>query len=717
MPKLPGPEDPPLFPPPPDPRAEHRRRVGERLVELAARDGASFVSTRLARLARRFTEGLHEARAGDVAPAGRLDAQLRADLDAAAEGAPSPEAEEALRRRGEILLAGAFQKATIAQEFALQSEQRSGLAQALADLGEAAHLAPHDYASLAEQLSQTVDGAALLLRPETLKALKEAEPKRLAEAAREGLKSGAFDLGGARVALPLGREQVKGLTRLARAAERDAEARNRQEEASLRAEAAAGVGRRALDLELAVGRGEAGLTEIEEAAQSGVIGAKKRAALEAAVAARQTEAEAEAGRAELLAAALGGDGKALDPKDPEHRQAVEEGFAAILSESADLEPEAFAAQAAHFAGATGIVPERLVTRVSAGLRSEDPQVQANAARLLKAMTDAAPDDLSADGTDFMPAQVARADALVRYLDAGIAAPEAVRLADEDIGAKDSVVRRDLALRPGDLVDKTIKPLGPAKPGDHLVGAQPLAQPEADTAEDGAGKDSDQGSEPGGPEGPRPKKPEKPKPDEPDKPDKPQEPKEPEEPDWDPMIDRLLEREGGFNEADPSNRGIKDDTLEDYRARTGRPFQDDEEKMEALRNLTKEEAREIYRDIIDRYNLADIKDEGLAEQVFDGVVNHGTRHAIEQLQEELNEVFGLKEGEEGWLNTDGHIGPKTRRTLQRAIDEGRVPELRNRLVDRRKEFIDQIPDGGLAETKEQATQIREALQKRAEKFRP
>lgn len=449
MPKLPGPEDPPLFPPAPDPRAEHRRRVGERLVELAARDDASFVSTRLARLARGFTEGLHEARnqAGDGALAGRLDAQLRADLDAAAEGAPSPEAEAGLRRRGEILLEGAFQKAAIAQELALQSEQRSGLAQALTDLGEAARLAPHDYASLAEQLRQTVDGAALLLRPETVAMLKEAEPKRLAEAAvkglieggaseaaREGLKSGAFDLGGARVALPLEREQVKGLTRLARAAERDAKARNRQEEASLRAEEAAGIARRALELALAVGRGEAGLTEIEEAAGDGVITAEKRAALEARVAARQAEAEARAERAEQVAATVSGDGKALDPKDPEHRQAIEEAFAAILSESADLEPEAFAAQAAYLAGATGIVPERLVTRVSAGLRSEDANTQADAARLLKVMTDAAPDGLSANGTDFMPAQRAQANAIVRYLDAGITSAEAARLAEEDLRA-------------------------------------------------------------------------------------------------------------------------------------------------------------------------------------------------------------------------------------------------------------------------------------------
>ncbi len=53
-----------------------------------------------------------------------------------------------------------------------------------------------------------------------------------------------------------------------------------------------------------------------------------------------------------MAAAVSGDGKTLDPSAPEHRQAVEEGFAAILSESADLEPEAFAAQAAQFVGAT-----------------------------------------------------------------------------------------------------------------------------------------------------------------------------------------------------------------------------------------------------------------------------------------------------------------------------------------------------------------------------
>ena len=60
----------------------------------------------------------------------------------------------------------------------------------------------------------------------------------------------------------------------------------------------------------------------QEAAADGAIGPKQRKALEAAVAARQTEAEAEAGRAEVLAAALSG-GVALDPSDPEHRRAVE----------------------------------------------------------------------------------------------------------------------------------------------------------------------------------------------------------------------------------------------------------------------------------------------------------------------------------------------------------------------------------------------------------
>ncbi len=63
----------------------------------------------------------------------------------------------------------------------------------------------------------------------------------------------------------------------------------------MRAEEAAGIARRTLDLELAVGHSEAGLTEIEEAAGDGVITAEKRAALEARVAARQAEAEARAG--------------------------------------------------------------------------------------------------------------------------------------------------------------------------------------------------------------------------------------------------------------------------------------------------------------------------------------------------------------------------------------------------------------------------------------
>jgi len=176
---------------------------------------------------------------------------------------------------------------------------------------------------------------------------------------------------------------------------------------------------------------------------------------------------------------------------------VEEAFAAILSESADLEPEAFAAQAAQFADATGIVPERLITRVSVGLRSQDPEIQANAARLLIGIVEPKPDSMPDptealifvpkpdEGFVFLPKETARAQSIVRYLDAGIAAPEAVRLADEDIGTKDGVVRRDFLLRPGDLANKVIKPLGPAKPGDQMVGAQPLAQPATGAEADGA----------------------------------------------------------------------------------------------------------------------------------------------------------------------------------------------------------------------------------------
>ncbi len=231
----------------------------------------------------------------------------------------------------------------------------------------------------------------------------------------------------------------------------------------MRAEEAAGVGRRALALALAVGRGAAGLTEIEEAAGDGVITAGRRAALEARVAARQAEAEAQARRAERVAATVSGDGKALDPKDPEHRQAVEEAFAAILSESADLEPEAFAAQAAQFAGATGIVPERLVTRVSAGLRSQDANTQANAARLLIGIVEPKPDSMPDptealifvpkpdEGFVFPPEETVRAQSIVRYLDAGIAPAEAARLAAEDTArtmANGAATQDDSALNGG-----------------------------------------------------------------------------------------------------------------------------------------------------------------------------------------------------------------------------------------------------------------------------
>ena len=62
------------------------------------------------------------------------------------------------------------------------------------------------------------------------------------------------------------------------------------------------------------------------------------------------------------------------PPDPraEHRQAVEEAFAAILSNSADLAPEALAAQATEFARATGVVPRRLETLLPAGLCPSGP---------------------------------------------------------------------------------------------------------------------------------------------------------------------------------------------------------------------------------------------------------------------------------------------------------------------------------------------------------
>ena len=115
------------------------------------------------------------------------------------------------------------------------------------------------------------------------------------------------------------------------------------------------------------------------------------------------------------------------------------------------------------------------------------------------------------------------------------------------------------------------------------------------------------------------------------------------------IDDAIKREGGFvdhpsDRGGPTKYGITKATLEMIR---GRPV-----SVEEVRNLTRAEAEQIYKDIyIRRPKLDRIEDQGLFLLVFDSAVQHGTRTAVRFLQEALH------------VPADGVIGPVTIHALR------------------------------------------------------
>ena len=198
--------------------------------------------------------------------------------------------------------------------------------------------------------------------------------------------------------------------------------------------------------------------------------------------------------------------------------------------------------------------------------------------------------------------------------------------------------------------------------------------------------------------------------------------------WNPIVTKLLQREGGFNPNDPSNRGVRRKRLRDHLRRKGTP-KDGADLDQALHALTEAEAREVYDDIIARRRVDQIPDVGLAEQVFDGVVNSGG-HGIEHLQVALEKVLGPQ----GPTFVDGSIGPRTLGAIDQVIQTGRLKELRNEVVDERVRFItksvkrkfeqqnDPKKQGNTVPTKRplstaQIEALIEALTRRAKLFRP
>lgn len=117
---------------------------------------------------------------------------------------------------------------------------------------------------------------------------------------------------------------------------------------------------------------------------------------------------------------------------------------------------------------------------------------------------------------------------------------------------------------------------------------------------------------------------------------------------------VFAREGGYvnNPADrggPTNYGITHKTLAAWR---GKPV-----SATDVRNLTKIEAREIYRkNYWDAYGLGDLP-RLIAVTLFDSLTNHRPRPAVRLVQSAVNQ---LQEQER--LKEDGILGPATRACL-------------------------------------------------------
>lgn len=144
---------------------------------------------------------------------------------------------------------------------------------------------------------------------------------------------------------------------------------------------------------------------------------------------------------------------------------------------------------------------------------------------------------------------------------------------------------------------------------------------------------------------------------------------------DDLIDRLIQREGGYvnHPADaggPTNFGITQGALAEWRGHAV--------SAADVQALTKEEAREIYKDrYFARPGFGAIEDPELQEFIFDFSVNSGPGAAAKGLQTALAGM-GLYKG-----HIDGGFGPLSQAALKACQN---VPELYYRTKCERYELF-------------------------------
>ena len=161
---------------------------------------------------------------------------------------------------------------------------------------------------------------------------------------------------------------------------------------------------------------------------------------------------------------------------------------------------------------------------------------------------------------------------------------------------------------------------------------------------------------------------------------------------------LAPREGGYvsrpTSADPrgpTNKGISQDTLDDLHRYKSTEYAG---YPKAVKLLTDDQIdtilRKEYFDPLHIWQVAQIPDllklaPQLPDQLFDIGVQHGVGYAGRVLQETLFEVMGidLRVMRKGKLDYDGIVGPATRKAIAQAVAAGKVVELNDRIVDKRR----------------------------------
>ena len=149
---------------------------------------------------------------------------------------------------------------------------------------------------------------------------------------------------------------------------------------------------------------------------------------------------------------------------------------------------------------------------------------------------------------------------------------------------------------------------------------------------------------------------------------------------DPIGEIILKHEGGFvndplDRGGATNLGITQQTLSDWRGH--------KVTVEDVRNLTEEEARDIYDTrYLRKPKINQLPFPHPQVLVFDMAVNHGPGRAIKLLQKTI------KKAGFGPISVDGGIGPQTVAACERA-QEAMGPYLQNAIVEERKAFYESI----------------------------